>query len=239
VRHAGAQAQAALSGRSFSLDILPGLVNFTGRERLATTINGSVPGPLLRWREGDEVSIRVSNRLSEPTSIHWHGLVLPWQMDGVPGLSFDGIPPGGSYGYRFRLRQSGTYWYHSHSGFQEQTGTYGALIVEPLRPEPFGYDRDHVVLLSDWTDEDPMRLFAKLKKQSHYYNYHRRTLADIRSDISQRGFAENRRTRRMWNTMRMAERDIADVTGATYTYLMNGQPPAANWAAATSSALPE
>ena len=222
---------AELRGREFDLEIRPQTVNLTGRARLATTINGGLPGPTLRWREGDEVTMRVTNRLAEPTSIHWHGILVPSQMDGVPGLSFDGIAPGATFVYRFRVRQSGTYWYHSHSHFQEQTGLYGALVIEPRESDPIGFDREHVLLLSDWTDEDPMRLFARLKKESHYYNYDRRTLADIRDGIRARGFAQNRRDRRMWNQMRMTDRDISDVTGATYTYLMNGQTPVANWTA--------
>ncbi|HEY5666689.1 MAG TPA: copper resistance system multicopper oxidase, partial [Gammaproteobacteria bacterium] len=230
-RGAAAQGPDEMRGRSFDLSIEPRAVNFTGRDRMATTINGSVPAPTLRWREGEEVTLRVTNRLADTTSIHWHGILLPWQMDGVPGLSFDGIAPGATFTYGFRVNQSGTYWYHSHSGFQEQLGMYGALIVDPAGPDPVGADREHVVLLSDWTDEDPMRLFARLKKNGHYYNYNQRTLRDIRDDIERDGFAGNRAARRMWNQMRMTERDISDVTGATYTYLMNGRPPGANWTA--------
>lgn len=229
----GSQAQPAgareIRGRDFDLVVEPIAVNFTGKGRLAIGINGTVPGPTLRWREGDEVTLRVTNRLSEPTSIHWHGIVLPWNMDGVPGLSFDGIVPGATFTYRFRVRQAGTYWYHSHSGFQEQKGTYGALVIDPVGTDPVTSDREHVLLLSDWTDEDPMRVFARLKKESHYYNNNRRTLGDIRGDIANDGFRGNRQNRRMWNRMRMTDRDIADVTGATYTYLINGQTPAANW----------
>lgn len=218
-----------IRGPEFDLTIEPQPVNFTGTDRVATAINGGVPGPTLRWREREEVTIRVTNRLSEPTSIHWHGILLPWQMDGVPGLSFDGIAPGATFTYRFRVSQSGTYWYHSHSSFQEQTGTYGALVIDPIGADPVASDREHVVLLSDWTDENPMRVFARLKKEGHYYNFNRRTLGDIRTDIASKGFSQNRQDRRMWNQMRMSDRDISDVTGATYTYLMNGQTPAANW----------
>ena len=230
-QQAAAQSPEVLRGREFNLDIVERSVNFTGRARMATTINGGVPGPTLRWREGDEITVRVSNRLDVPTSIHWHGILLPWQMDGVPGLSFDGIAPGTTFTYRFPVTQSGTYWYHSHSGFQEQLGLYGALIIDPLEPDPVAFDAEHVVLLSDWTDEDPMRLFARLKKESHYYNFNRRTLADIRADIRENGLAQYRRDRQMWNRMRMTDRDLADVTGATYTCLMNGQTPATNWTA--------
>lgn len=222
---------SVLSGDHVELDIGYTNANFTGKRRRATTVNGSIPGPTLRWREGDEVTIRVTNRLDEPTSIHWHGILLPYQMDGVPGISFDGIAPGESFTYRFRLQQSGTYWYHSHSGFQEQTGLYGALIVDPREPEPFGYDRDYTLLLSDWTDDKPQRVLARLKKQSEYYNFQQRTLADVQRDIEARGWSATRNERRMWNLMRMSDRDIADVTGYGYTYLLNGQPPASNWRA--------
>ncbi len=128
-------------------------MNLSGSPATAMTINGSLPGPTLRWREGDSVTLRVRNRLAEDTSIHWHGIILPANMDGVPGLSFEGIAPGGLYEYRFKVRQNGTYWYHSHSGLQEQAGVYGALVIDAREPEPFSYDRDYVVLLSDWSDE--------------------------------------------------------------------------------------
>ena len=221
-----------LRGPRFDLDIAPAAVNYTGRPRLATAINGSVPAPILRWRQGERVTLRVTNRLEETSSIHWHGMLLPAGMDGVPGLSFDGIGPQSTFVYAFEVRQAGTYWYHSHSGFQEQTGMYGAIVIEPSGPEPFAYERDHVVMLSDWTDEDPMRVFAKLKKDGHYYNYQRRTLADVRADIAASGWAQMRRDRRMWNRMRMNDRDLSDVTGHTYTFLMNGLTPAGNWTAA-------
>ena len=220
-----------LRGMDFDLDIAPAAVNFTGKPRLATAINGSVPGPTLRWRQGERVTLRVTNRLNAISSLHWHGIILPVEMDGVPGLSFDGIPPQSTFVYEFRVRQAGTYWYHSHSGFQEQTGMYGAIVIEASDPEPFSFDRDYVVMLSDWTDEDPMRVFSNLKKDSHYYNYRKRTLADIRQDIREAGWAQTRRDRRMWNQMRMSDRDLADVTGQTYTFLMNGLTPADNWTA--------
>uniref|UniRef100_UPI003513D645 multicopper oxidase domain-containing protein n=2 Tax=Neptunomonas phycophila TaxID=1572645 RepID=UPI003513D645 len=154
-----------LSGQEINLVIAETPVNFTGVTRMATTVNGSIPAPTLRLREGDEVTIRVTNRLSVSTSIHWHGIILPYQMDGVPGISFRGIEPGETFEYRFTLKQSGTYWYHSHSGFQEMTGMYGALIVEPREGESIQADQDHVIQLSDWTDEDPMSAFSKLKVQ--------------------------------------------------------------------------
>jgi len=223
------QQLVSLTGTEFDLTIGETLMDFTGSPRLAVTVNGSLPAPTLRWKEGDTVTLRVANTLGEGTSIHWHGILLPANMDGVPGLSFNGIPPGETYVYRFTVRQGGTYWYHSHSGFQEQRGLYGALIIEPLEPEPFGYDRDYVVMLSDWTDEDPDRVFAKLKKQAHYYNYNRRTLGDFARDVRERGLGVTLSDRLAWGEMRMTPTDLADVTGTTYTYLMNGHSPAANW----------
>jgi len=184
---------------------------------------------LLRWREGDTVTLRVANSLREDASIHWHGILLPANMDGVPGLSFHGIRPGETYTYRFNVRQAGTYWYHSHSGFQEQQGVYGPLVIESREPEPFKYDREHVVLLSDWTDEKPERVFAKLKKQSDYYNFHKRTLGDFIRDVRERGLGPTVEDRQMWGDMRMNPTDLADVSGATYTYLMNGVAPAGSW----------
>jgi CopA family copper-resistance protein len=163
-----------LRGTEFALEVSEVPVNFTGAPRMATAINGSIPAPTLRWREGDEVTIRVANRLREATSIHWHGIILPYQMDGVPGISFAGIAPGETFTYRFKVEQSGTYWYHSHSGMQEQTGMYGAIVIDPRDGETIRADRDHIVQLSDWTDEDPMRVFAKLKAQGDYYNFNQR-----------------------------------------------------------------
>jgi CopA family copper-resistance protein len=222
--------QGVLTGTDFVLAIGETRVNITGRERPALTINNSLPGPLLRWREGDTVTLRVRNETRDgDTSIHWHGIILPANMDGVPGLSFAGIPPGGEYRYHFRVRQSGTYWYHSHSAFQEQVGVYGPLVIEPREPESFTYDREHVVMLTDWSDEAPERIFAKLKKQSDYYNFRQRTLLDFFRDVRTRGAKATIDERQMWGQMRMSAADLADVTGYTYTYLVNGQPPAANW----------
>ena len=221
---------APLSGTDFHLRIGESVANFTGTPKVAHTVNGSLPAPTLRWKEGDTVTLRVTNSLrSHDASIHWHGIVLPANMDGVPGLSFHGIAPGETYTYRFHVRQAGTYWYHSHSAFQEQRGLYGPLVIEPREPEPFRYDREHVVMLSDWTDEDPERVFAKLKKQADYYNYRRRTVGDFLRDVRQRGFSNTLAERRMWGQMRMNATDLADVSGATYTYLMNGTSPAGNW----------
>jgi CopA family copper-resistance protein len=218
-----------LTGVDFDLSIGETPMNLTGAARIALTVNGTLPAPTLRWREGATITLRVANTLEDDTSIHWHGILLPANMDGVPGLSFRGIAPGETYQYRFHVRQSGTYWYHSHSGFQEQRGLYGPLIVEPLTPEPFSYEREHVVMLSDWTDENPARVFAKLKKMSHYYNFRQRTLVDLFRDLSERGLAATAAERKAWGDMRMKPTDLADVSGYTYTYLMNGHAPAGNW----------
>jgi CopA family copper-resistance protein len=227
---AQAAAKAStLSGTEFDLSIGESPMNFTGAVKTAIAVNGTVPAPTLRWKEGDTVTVRVANRLQEPASIHWHGILLPANMDGVPGLSFAGIHPGETYVYRFRVRQGGTYWYHSHSGFQEQRGLYGSIVIEPRAPEPFGFDREHVILLSDWTDERPERTFAKLKKRADYYNYRQRTVGDFFRDVREKGFKKTVSERSEWAEMRMRPTDLADVTGATYTYLMNGTAPAGNW----------
>ena len=233
--HAGSKASASsdsipvLRGREIDLVVAEMPVNFTGAVRMATTINGSVPAPTLRLREGDEVTIRVTNKLSVPTSIHWHGILLPYEMDGVPGISFKGIAPGETFVYRFKLRQSGTYWYHSHSGFQEMTGMYGALIVEPRTGEKYQSDQDHVIQLSDWTNEDPMSVFSKLKVQSDVYNLSQPTFFDFTRDVSDMGLQSALEKRQMWNRMRMNPTDLADLSAATMTYLMNGTTPAGNW----------
>ena len=219
-----------LTGTRFDLRIGEMPVNFTGSAQTAFTINGSLPAPTLRWREGDRVTLRVSNEMrGEDASIHWHGILLPANMDGVPGLSFPGIRPGDSYLYEFDVKQSGTYWYHSHSGFQEQRGVYGALVIDSREPAPFKYDREHIVLLSDWTDMDPRTVLAKLKKQAHYFNYRQRTLGDFVRDVGEQGWSRAIADRKMWGEMRMKPTDISDVTGATYTYLMNGMTPTGNW----------
>lgn len=218
-----------MTGTEFDLFIGQSPVNFTGHPRTAQTINGGIPGPLLRWREGDTVTLRVRNRLKDSTSIHWHGILLPANMDGVPGLSFKGIEPDGMYVYQFKVRQNGTYWYHSHSGFQEQSGVYGPLVIDAKEPEPFHYDRDYVVMLTDWTDEDPGDIIGKLKKQSDYYNHHKRTVGDFIDDVSKNGWGATVADRKMWAEMKMNPTDLADVSGATYTYLVNGQAPDMNW----------
>lgn len=218
-----------LSGTEFDLRIGVLPVNLTGRSRYATVINDSLPAPTLHWREGETVTLRVTNNLAESSSVHWHGVLLPAAMDGVPGLSYDGIEPGETFVYRFPVRQAGTYWYHSHSGLQEQTGIYGAIVIEPRTPEPVACDRDYVVVLSDWTDENPARVVAKIKKQSDYYNFGKRIAGDFVRDVRRDGFFTTVAERRMWGDMRMNPMDLADVSGYTYTYLMNGKPPAANW----------
>ncbi|MCB1597457.1 MAG: copper resistance system multicopper oxidase [Gammaproteobacteria bacterium] len=218
-----------ISGTEFDLRLGASPVNITGQPRLATLINDSLPGPTLRFRDGDTVTVRVTNNLAESGSIHWHGVLVPAAMDGVPGLSYDGIGPGETFVYRFPIRQTGTYWYHSHSGLQEQTGIYGAIVIEPRTPDPVACDRDYVVLLSDWTDENPARVVAKLKKQSDYYNYGQRTAGDFLRDVRRDGFLATVAERRMWGEMRMNPTDLADVSACTYTYLLNGKPPAANW----------
>jgi CopA family copper-resistance protein len=222
---------SVLTGPEFNLAIGERAVNYTGRKRTATAVNGQVPAPLLRMREGDAVTIRVTNHLAVQSSIHWHGLIVPADMDGVPGLSFGGIPPGGTYVYRFRVNQSGTYWYHSHSRFQEQTGLYGPIIVDRAGDERHPSDREHVVLLSDWTDLDPERVYAILKRQSDYFNFGKRTLGDFFADLRHNGLKNTVADRSMWGQMRMDPTDLADVGGAAYTYLMNGVTPGGNWSA--------
>ncbi|CAO3867925.1 copper resistance system multicopper oxidase [Achromobacter mucicolens] len=225
----GAAAAAELRGTKFHLEIGETPVNFTGAARVATTVNGRLPAPLLRWREGDTVTLHVTNRLREQTSIHWHGILLPTGMDGVPGLSFAGIDPGQTFTYRFDVRQSGTYWYHSHSGFQEQTGLYGAIVIDPRHRDPIASDRDYTVLLSDWTDEDPMRVFDKLKVMPDYYNRIQPSMQSLADNAGDKGWRAALADRLMWERMRMNPTDLADVSGATYTYLTNGATPAANW----------
>jgi CopA family copper-resistance protein len=219
-----------LTGTEFELAVGSAMVDFTGRVRPAITINGSLPAPILRWREGDTVTVRVANHLRDVDgSIHWHGILLPANMDGVPGLSFNGIPPGQTYQYRFDVKQSGTYWYHSHSLFQEQAGLYGALVIDPREPPPYRHDREHVVLLSDWTDLDPAALFRRMKKMPEYDNYYKRTVGDFVRDVRREGLGATLSDRGMWGRMRMTPTDISDINANTYTYLMNGTAPSGNW----------
>jgi CopA family copper-resistance protein len=200
-----------------------------GKVGEAIAINGSVPGPLLRFRQGEEAVIRVTNRLAEGTSIHWHGILVPPDMDGVPGVSFGGIAPKTAFTYRFPLYQSGTYWCHSHSGAQELVGVYAPLIIDPIDPEPFAFDRDYVVMLSDWSFETPGAIIAHLKKEAGYYNYQKRTLGDLLRDVGRDGWSATLLERLRWSKMRMDPTDFADVTGYTYTYLCNGLTTDANW----------
>ena len=224
-----------LAGPRFDLTIGETPLDFTGRVRPAITVNGTVPAPILRWREGTTVDLFVSNALplgsihGHQTSIHWHGILLPANMDGVPGLSFDGIGRGETYHYRFDVNQGGTYWYHSHSAFQEQAGLYGALIIDSAEPEPFTYDRDYVVLLSDWTDLAPDELFVRLKKMSDHDNFNKLTVGDFVRDAQRNGLSETIDDRLMWGQMRMTPTDLADVNANTYTYLMNGTTALGNW----------
>lgn len=209
-----------LSERSMSMDEQVGT---------AMTINGTIPGPLIRLKEGQEVTLNVTNHLKEVSSIHWHGILLPSHMDGVPGVSFSGIEPGTTFTYRFPVKQSGTYWYHSHSGGQELQGMYGAMILDPIEPEPFQYDRDYVVMLSEWSGESSEVMLDNLKKFSGYYNFQKRDAREFLADAVRWGLWPALRNYVMWDEMRMDPTDFADVTASTFTYLMNGLPPAHNW----------
>ena len=204
-------------------------VEIAGGVGAGITLNGTIPGPLVELYEGHEAVLRVHNHLDVWSSIHWHGILLPFEMDGVPGVTFPGIPPGETFEARFPVRQRGTYWYHSHSGLQEQSGVYGPLVVHPAEPDPFAYDRDYVVVLSDWTFEDPHRVLAKLKKMNDYYNFQQRTVVDLARDIREAGWGATLSDRLAWGMMRMSPTDIADVSGYGYHYLLNGLHPAGNW----------
>ena len=222
--------KARESGGPIDLTIGHQTIDIGGRRVKAVAINGTVPGPLVRLREGQDAVIRVTNRLAgESTSIHWHGLILPFQMDGVPGVSFAGIAPGETFTYRFPVRQNGTYWYHSHTAAQEQLGVYGPLIIDPAEPDPVRYDREYVVILGDWLSGDPMTMVAKLKKQSSYSNYARRTVGDFIGDARKDGLNAALKDRWEWGKMRMDPTDIADITGHHFTFLMNGLAPDSNW----------
>ena len=220
---------AALEGNRFDLAVSRATATIDGRASNAILVNGQLPAPLLRWREGEEVTLNVRNDLDVDTSIHWHGILLPFQMDGVPGISFPGIRPGETFTYRFPVKQAGTYWYHSHSGLQEQSGHYGPIIIDPKGADPVAYDREHVLVLSDWTFMDPERLFAKLKKNGEALNFQKRTVGDFVKDAKTEGFGAVFAERAMWGGMRMNPADIADVGGHTYAYLVNGHGPDDNW----------
>ena len=210
-----------------NVDLTVGHSPFTvgGRTGHAVTINGVLPAPLLRLREGQTVRLSVTNTLDEDTSIHWHGLLVPFQMDGVPGISFPGIPAGETFVYEFPIRQSGTFWYHSHSNLQEAMGHYGPIVIDPAGADPVGYDREHVLVLSDWSFMHPHEILDKLKKSPGYFNRQRTTLSGLISGEDRMSLEE----RRMWGGMRMDPRDILDVNGSTYTYLINGHGPEENW----------
>lgn len=205
-----------VSGEDIALSI--GDAHFTtgGRSGHAFSVNGTVPGPLIRLKEGQDIRLHVTNNLDEDSSIHWHGLLLPFQFDGVPGVSFPGIKPGQTFTYEFPVRQNGTYWWHSHSGLQEQAGHYGPIVIESATPDP-RYDRDYVVLLSEFTPIHPHEIMRKLKVGEHYFQRQMQTATEGEMSGAMR---------RMWGQMRMNPRDIADVTGSTYTYLINGHGPA-------------
>ena len=218
-----------LTGNEFDLEIGEQEVNITGIKATATLVNGLLPGPVLRIKEGDEVTIHVTNNLTEMCSIHWHGIILDAEMDGVPGISFPGIAPGETFTHRFKVKQNGTYWYHAHT-LAEQTGVYGALVIEPKDSAvEEKVERDYPVVLSDWTDENPVNVFLNLKKMGGYYNYQQLTAGDFFDDISKVGLSQAMKKRRPWNKARMSPTDYSDITASTYTYLMNGTSPAANW----------
>jgi CopA family copper-resistance protein len=215
-----------VSGERIELTIDHVMRRIDGRMAHGIGINGTVPGPLIRLREGQDVELVVHNRLDEDSSIHWHGLILPFHMDGVPGVSFPGIRPRSTFTYRFPVRQSGTYWYHSHSGLQEQMGHYGPIVIDPATPAPVGFDREHVIVLSDHSPMHPHTIFKKLKQMGGYFNFQKQTLLD-----QLRGEGQSASERVEWGRMRMDPADVADVTGSTYTYLVNGHGPADNWTA--------
>lgn len=221
----------SLKGTEFYLTIEETIVNVTGDYSVATTVNQMLPGPTLYWKEGDTVTIHVTNKLPVSTSIHWHGIILPYKMDGVPDISYDGIASGETFTYKFQVNQSGTFWYHSHTGFQEQSGVNGAIVIEPKKPDPFEYDSEYVVSLTDWSDEKPESIYRKLKIHSDYYNFNKRTVGNFFEEVKTEGLSEAIKTRKMWNEMRMSNRDFSDVSGYTYTFLMNGRTPQEDWRA--------
>jgi FtsP/CotA-like multicopper oxidase with cupredoxin domain len=215
-----------LSGSEIKLVIGHTAVSIEGKTAHAVTINGTVPGPLLRLKEGQRVRIAVTNTLDEDTSIHWHGLLVPPEMDGVPGVSFPGIPPGQTFIYEFPIIQSGTYWYHSHSGLQEAEGHYAPIVIEPAGADPVQSDREHVIVLADHSEMHPHLVFKRLKQQGGVFNYQRQTIAGLLAGEDQPA-AE----RAEWARMLMDPTDISDVTGAVMTFLVNGHGPNDNWTA--------
>lgn len=218
-----------ISGNVINLTIAETPFRVDNLNATAITVNGTVPGPLIRLQEGQNVTLKVTNHLKEASSIHWHGILLPPDMDGVPGVSFAGIEPGTTFVYQFPVKQSGTYWYHSHSGGQEQSGVYAPMIIDPIEPDPIQYDREYVVILSDWSFESAEQMIAKLKKQSDYFNYQQRTLGEFFLDLKQKGWSATFDNYLAWARMRMDPTDLGDVTSHAYTYLMNGLSPATNW----------
>jgi CopA family copper-resistance protein len=220
-----APALPTLSGDDIRLSVGHSEFSMGGQSGHAVTVNGTMPAPLIRLREGQTARLSVTNTLDEDTSIHWHGLLLPFQMDGVPGISFPGIAPGQTFVYEFPVRQSGTYWYHSHSGLQEAMGHFGPIIIDPARTDPVACDREHVVMLSDWSFIHPHELLERLKQSPGYFNRRRTTVEGLLSGEDRMSLDE----RRMWAGMRMDPRDILDVNGSVYTYLINGHGPAEAW----------
>ncbi|MDN5621223.1 copper resistance system multicopper oxidase [Psychrobacter namhaensis] len=228
-----------LTGNEFDLYVSEKMITVNGKSSMATLINDSLPAPTLKMQEGDTVTIRVHNQLNESTSIHWHGLLVPFEMDGVPGISFDGIPAGSTFTYKFKLTQSGTYWYHSHTGFQEQTGMRGAIVIEPKGRERYPIEEDHVILLSDWTHRDPHNLLKLLKQRADFDNYHLPDFKKLLSDIAATDLEAAYDKRKMWNQMRMMPTDFTDLSGeTTFTYLMNGKTTAANWSQLVKTGQP-
>ena len=217
-------AMGSVSGTDIALSIGHAPFRVGGRTGHAITVNGTLPGPIIRLKEGQKVRLAVTNTLHEDSSIHWHGILLPFQMDGVPGVSFPGIKPGETYNYEFEVKQSGTYWYHSHSGMQEAMGQYGAIVIDPAGKDPVAYDREHVIVLSDWSFMHPMEQLRKLKAMGGYFNHNRQTLAGLIQ-----GKDQSQSDRAMWGKMRMDPTDISDVNGSTYTFLINGHGPQENW----------
>ena len=213
-----------LSGDHIALAIGAAHFSVGGKNGHACTVNGTLPGPIIRLKEGQKVRLSVTNTLKEDSSVHWHGILLPFQMDGVPGVSFPGIKPSQTFDYEFEVKQSGTYWYHSHSGMQEAMGQYGAIVIDPVGPDPVVYDREHIVVLSDWSFMDPMEQLRKLKAMGGYFNHNKQTLAGLL-----KGQDQSQADRAMWGKMRMDPTDISDVNGSTYTYLINGHGPQENW----------
>ncbi|MBC6981910.1 copper resistance system multicopper oxidase [Caulobacter sp. 17J80-11] len=217
----------AVLAAEYDLVIDKRLVDIDGRKAEQITVNGQLPGPTLRFREGETATIRVTNRLNETTSIHWHGFLLPAEKDGVPGFNgFKGIAPGETYTYQFQIQQNGTYWYHAHAATQEQAGHYGSIVIDPADGPRIKTDRDYVVVLSEFTPEDPERILRNLKVDPGYYNYRKRTLGDFFRDARTFGFGAAVKDRTAWGGMRMDPTDIADVSG--YTFLVNGKGPKTN-----------